>query len=110
MKCAVTRGHNGTYIVTAEDGKSGTFHPFRCTITGARDKHGQVKLLTASKLQTHLRIRGALRKPNACVHLPDDRGIFDTITAVDIYQNLRKAYLFMEVPLKTLQQVVKLCK
>lgn len=110
MKCTVTLGHDSTLVVRAEDGRTGTFRYYQRTLTGVRNKYGEAKALTASNLLDHLRIRGALRKPYDRIQLPNDRGIFDEITAVDLAMGLRKIHAHIDVCITVLRGAVKICE
>ncbi len=111
MKCTVTLGHDGSIILNAEDGRSGTFWPYKRTITGARDKYDSCRTLTAGNLLDYLRIRDALKDkpPYTRIKLADDKGLFDFISAVDLYQN-RTAHAHMDVPTSVLKGACSLWK
>ena len=102
MKCIVTLGYSGTIHVqgVTGDGKpSGVFQPGRRTFTGAKNRKGENLRLTASSVQRYLGIK--LTKLGETAHV-EDKGLFDRIDPVALYQYGRKCYGIITVPLKTL--------
>lgn len=85
MEIVVTKGYYSAILVEAPDGRIGVFRAGQQTLTGARDKHGACRCLSASTLLKYLGVR--LPPTLRAYMLADDKGIFNPISAVDISQN-----------------------
>ena len=109
MKCTATLGYDGAVHLVGESGHSGWFHPGRSTITGSRDRKGNVRALSAPALQRLLGIQKQLKQPYDSVELDDDKGIFSEIGPVDIWQN-RHAYYCVNIPIRVLMGACRLMK
>jgi len=107
MKCTAILGYDKAIYLLAADGRSGWFHPGRSTITGSRDRKGNVRTLTAASVQRFLGISGQLHAIKDSVELDDDKGIFDEIGPVDVWI-CRKAYNCVDIPVKVWLGAIRL--
>ena len=77
-------------------------------MTGARDRNGRIRCLSSSTVKRYLNITGKLRRVKQKIEIPDDKGIFNELNAVDIYQNARYCYSTVTVALTVLGGACKL--
>ena len=108
MKCIARLGYDKTIHLTGEDGSYATFQTGRRTMTGARDRNGRIRCLTSSTVQRYLNIKGSLRRVKQKIELEDDKGIFNELNAIDIYQNARRCHSTVTVALTVLGGACKL--
>lgn len=108
MRITIRQGYNGVVHVTGLGKLSGVFQPGRKTFTGAKDKYGANRCLTASAVKRYFGAADQLQVPGDLVMLDDDKGLFDRVSPVDLYQYGRKCYAIITVPLRVLSQFAKL--
>jgi hypothetical protein len=105
MKCTVTMGYFGRVLIEAKDerGKwSGLFEPGRRTLTAARNRNGELRMLTAVGVLDYLGVpRDQLCAPYDSMEL-DDRGIFGELTPVDLSQQARFVFNIISQPVHVL--------
>lgn len=100
-------GYFGSVHITGTGGRYGVFYPERRTITGRRDKFGQVRAHTASEIRRLFKIPRGGMEPGEPIVIEGDKGIFDPIRPEDIW-GARFAYSIVSVPLRTLSQFARL--
>ena len=108
MKCTAQLGYDGVIHLVGERGMSAIFRPRRRTLTGAEKRNGEKRCLTASTVKRYLNITQDLRHVKDKIALDDDKGIFNEINAVDIYQNAKRCHSVVTVPLTVLAGAAKL--
>jgi hypothetical protein len=70
---------------------------WRRIITGVRDKYGQCRVMGSMDVRRFFRITPRLQEVGDSLHLDDDKGLFDRITADDIIKHRKQAHGFMPV-------------
>lgn len=95
------RGHFGNVCLVRSDGTHVWFPNGRRTLTGARDRNGQLRCLTARELVRFLHVE-LPRKVRSSVAVPDARGIFDQPPWRDIVPHLKRVHATIPLDLHTL--------
>lgn len=118
MKITLTKLHFGGIMAHHPDGRTAYFvgRPggegtrWARVLTGARDRWGNNRVLSAYDLAGYLRVRAAwyvMAAPGGTKQVPDDKGIFDRITADDILRHSKEAHGIMPTSIATLGKAAR---
>lgn len=105
-RCTAVRGYNDRVLLVAEDGREAWFGPEIRTLTGSVNRRGELRCLTASGLRRFLRFKLPRKIKSRC-EVPDDKGIFDTVTDARLILAQRKrCHATVPIPLWMLRRLV----